>query len=955
MAGGTEAPAQDRPGTGLDRDGPPCHSRRVTVRLQASYQAVVLRVLGAGRSGWTLRDGETWCMVRPVGHRSRRQGWKLHLPATVESAPRVLEAAAGILVAHGCAFKFAVSPRITADLTSVRAPREHSGKFLTAYPDDDGRTRALAEELHRATLGLAGPAILSDRRYRPGSLVHYRFGCFAPPRELDDEGFYRGRLRAPDGTLVPDERNAWFSPPAWARPPFDPPARPAGSRGRGDPVLLAGRYLVREAVRHSNRGGVYRALDRRTGDDVLLKEARAHVGARPGGTDARDWLRYEAEVLARLAPLGIAPAPRGLFTAGDHVFLAEDLVDGENLHRWSTDEASRNGGRLPAGTAWRLARDLTRLVRAAHTAGFVLRDLKPTNVVIRPDGTPVLVDLECAVRAGGTAHVAGTQGFTAPEYLSLTGTVPVPGPEVDCFGLGTTLLHAVTGINPLLAPDTAPARPAGDRLAVLIRAAATDRPALRALAPLVLGLTAEAAGRRTPEWAAAFLDAEGAEEAPEATRPALEGAALDRLLDDGLAHIAATVTPHEVHLWPRPRSLPEGDPCNVQQGAAGVLALLDRAVRTGRAPGLVPLLRTAADWIATRLALPGRVLPGLYFGRSGTAWALHDAALTLDDPELSARARAFALRIPLEWDNPDVCHGLAGAGLAQLHLWHATGDPRFAERAARCADNVLRRTAAADGGVDWPLGPEHRRELAGSALYGFAHGVAGNAAFLLAAGRDLGRPELVDVAAGGGYALCAVAERRGDIAVWPKGPGRTERMGLDFWCNGASGIGTTLVRLWRATGEPLFREYAERAARAVYADRWRVGTGACHGVAGNAQFLLDVAELTGDAGYRARAAEAAFCLSARAARRDGRLLVPDDTLREFCVSYQVGLAGALDLLLRLAHGGGRPWMVDDGPGGPRGGDGHGGTGAPVAGAAGDRRPAAGAGPALPGQPDDQPL
>ncbi|MBZ4322960.1 class IV lanthionine synthetase LanL [Streptomyces huiliensis] len=935
----------------------------MTVSLQASYRSVVLRVLGTGRSGWTLRDGETWCMVRPVGHRSRRQGWKLHVSATVESAPRVLEAAAGILVAHGCAFKFAVSPRITADLTSVRASREHSGKFLTAYPADDGQLRTLAEELHHATLGLAGPAILSDRRYRPDSLVHYRFGCFAPPRELDDEGFYRGRLRAPDGSLVADERNPWFSPPAWARPPFDPPARPAGSRGRGDPVLLAGRYLVREAVRHSNRGGVYRALDRRTGEDVLLKEARAHVGARPGGTDARDWLRYEAEVLARLAPLGIAPAPRSVFTAGGHVFLAEELIDGENLHRWSAEEASRNGGRLPAATAWRLARDLTRLVGAAHAAGFVLRDLKPTNVVMRPDGTPVLVDLECAVRTGGTAHVAGTQGFTAPEYLALTSTVPVPGPEADCFGLGSTLLHAVTGFNPLLAPDSGPERPAGDRLAVVVRAAAADRPALRALAPLVLGLTAEAADRWPLGRAAAFLRAEepGGTEVP---GPVLEGAALDRLLDDGLAHIAATVTPHETHLWPRPRSLPEGDPCNVQQGAAGVLAVLDRAVRTGRAPGLVPLLRTAADWIAARLALPGRVLPGLYFGRSGTAWALYDAAVTLGDPELAERARSFALRIPLEWDNPDVCHGLAGAGLAQLHLWHATGDARFAERASRCADGVLRRTAAADGGVDWPLGPEHRRELAGSALYGFAHGVAGHAAFLLAAGRDLGRPELVDIAVGGGHALCAVAECRGDIAVWPKGPGRTERTGLDFWCNGASGIGTTLVRLWHETGEPLFRDHAERAARAAYADRWRVGTGACHGVAGNAQFLLDVAELTGDAGYRVRAAEAAFCLSARAARRDGRLLVPDDTLREFCVSYQVGLAGALDLLLRLAHGGGRPWMADGpggggeahgGDGGDRGVGGDGGDGPPVAGAAGDGRGAAGAGPALPGQPDDQPL
>ncbi|MCF3102042.1 class IV lanthionine synthetase LanL [Streptomyces roseoverticillatus] len=927
----------------------------MTVSPQASYQSVALRILGAEQSAWTLRDSETWCMVTPVGYRPRRQGWKLHLSATVGSAHQVLRGAAGVLVAHRCAFKFAVSPRVTADLTSVRAPREHSGKFLTAYPADDDQLRALAEELHRATLGLPGPAILSDRRYRPDSLVHYRFGCFSPPRELDDEGFYRGRLQAPDGTLTADERNAWFSPPAWARPPFDPPARTGERRDRGGPVLIAGRYLVREAVRHSNRGGVYRARDEHTGEDVLLKEARAHVGAQPGGTDARDWLRYEAGVLARLAPRGIAPAPREVFEAGGHVFLAEDLIDGENLHRWSAEEASRNGGLLPVPAAWRLARELTRLVGDVHAAGFVLRDLKPTNVVMRPDGTPVLVDLECAVRVGTTVHVAGTQGFTAPEYLSGAGTGPAPGPEADCFSLGATLLHATAGINPLLAPDAAPARSAGDRLAVMVEAAAGDCPALAALAPLVLGLTADAPARWPLEKAAAFLRAEtgagtknrdrtGVEPAA-AESPVLEGSALDRLLHDGLGLIAATADPEAVHLWPRPRSLPEGDPCNVQQGAAGVLAVLDRAVRTGEAPALLPLLRTAAHWIDARLALPGRVLPGLYFGRSGTAWALHDAALTLDDPALAGRARAYALRIPLEWPNPDICHGLAGAGTAQLHLWHTTGDPRFAERASQCADGVLRRTMEAEGGVDWPPGPPHRRELAGSAFYGFAHGVAGLVAFLLAAGRDLDRPELVDIAIGGGHALCAVAERRGDIAVWPKGPGRTERQGLDFWCNGASGIGTALVRLWEATRDPLFREYAERAARAVHRDRWRVGTGACHGVAGNAQLLVDLADMTGDATYRTRAAEAAYCLYARAAAlRDGRLVVPDDTLREFCVSYQVGLAGALDLLLRLKHGGDRPWMTDRadragprtaGPG-PEGEGSRGGNGPAAAGTAGDR-------------------
>ncbi|MCC3770886.1 serine/threonine protein kinase, partial [Streptomyces sp. UNOC14_S4] len=402
--------------------------------MAPSYQAITLRVLGDGFSGWTLRDGESWCMVTPPGHVRRRQGWKLHLSATPASSPHVLERAAAVLVKHACAFKFAASPRRTAELTSAHAPRARSGKFLTAYPDNDDHLRLLAEELHRATRGLAGPAILSDRRYRPGSLVHYRYGSFARPRELNDRGCYEGRLRTPDGGDVPDVRNPWFSPPPWAAPPFGPAPAATPAHAPGDPVLLVGRYLVGAAVRHANSGGVYRARDRWTGEDVLLKEARPHVGTGPGGEDARDRLRREAAALARLAHHGLAPAVRDVFETEGHVFLVTDLVDGKPLRQWAADRARRDTGRIPVLVAWRLARRLTRLLGDVHAAGFVVRGLTPGDIAVRPDGTPVLVGLAHAVRADGTTYVAGVPGFTAPEYLDGpgrdgAGPLPAPGPE----------------------------------------------------------------------------------------------------------------------------------------------------------------------------------------------------------------------------------------------------------------------------------------------------------------------------------------------------------------------------------------------------------------------------------------------------------------------------------------------------------------------------------------------
>src|ERR1700733_6569667 len=56
---------------------------------------------------WQFNEGEFWTRVTPEGHVFQQQGWKLHVSATPLSAPVVLARCAEILIARGCAFKFA--------------------------------------------------------------------------------------------------------------------------------------------------------------------------------------------------------------------------------------------------------------------------------------------------------------------------------------------------------------------------------------------------------------------------------------------------------------------------------------------------------------------------------------------------------------------------------------------------------------------------------------------------------------------------------------------------------------------------------------------------------------------------------------------------------------------------------------------------------------------------------
>ncbi|GCD99930.1 class III lanthionine synthetase LanKC N-terminal domain-containing protein [Embleya hyalina] len=423
------------------------------------------------------------------------------------------------------------------------------------------------------------------------------------------------------------------------------------------------------------------------------------------------------------------------------------------------------------------------------------------------------------------------------------------------------------------------------------------------------GRTGCAARQDVPDGPRPHPDTEG-DKVPPHPQPPED----DVLLRDGLAHLVATMTPGRVdRLWPMTAGAAAMDPCGVQYGAAGVLGVLARAAHTTT---LEPRLRytlhraveDGAAWLRDRAAAEPVVLPGLHFGRSGTAWALHDAATLLGDAELAAGAADLALRVPIAWPNPDVCHGAAGAGLLQVRMWRATGDERFRRRVVACADTLLGAARQTGDLTLWPVPRDFDSRLAGAAHLGFAHGVAGVGAFLLEAALTTGREGYLDGARAAARTLARTVRVDGDTAWWPQGPGDPDGVRLAYWCSGSAGVGTFLIRLWRADHDPLHRDLAERAGAAVHRARWHSGTTACHGLAGNGEFLLDLAETLGDPIHRARAAELADQLRVRTAIVDGLRVPADETATGVSASYGTGTAGVLGFLLRLGHGGARLWL-----------------------------------------------
>ncbi|MCC3770097.1 lanthionine synthetase C family protein, partial [Streptomyces sp. UNOC14_S4] len=382
---------------------------------------------------------------------------------------------------------------------------------------------------------------------------------------------------------------------------------------------------------------------------------------------------------------------------------------------------------------------------------------------------------------------------------------------------------------------------------------------------------------------------------------------LEGLVEGSLAHLLSTMAPDGTALWPMSAVAGTIDPRTVQFGAAGTTAVLVQAWdHLERTEQLTTALREAARWYDRGLdARPGRrILPGLYAGHAGLCLAAYETALRVRDDITGRRALAMARRLPVRWATPDVFHGTAGAGIALLRLHELSGDPELAERSRACAQGILAQAQETeDGGLWWPSAGEEQT----GPYYGFAHGCAGIGTFLLAAGAAHGEPAYTDAARRTGDLLLRAAIRDDGAAWWSEGPGRPGRR-LAHWCHGASGIGTFLLRLWRTTGHAPYRELAEEAAVAVRRAAPRAPLGACHGISGDGQFLLDLADALGNRRYRAWAGELAGTLAVRAGLINGRPVTAGDCWERPYADHATGVAGALSFLVRLRHGGPRPWM-----------------------------------------------
>jgi tetratricopeptide (TPR) repeat protein len=228
--------------------------------------------------------------------------------------------------------------------------------------------------------------------------------------------------------------------------------RAAGAAGAGAAgVALAagaslGRYEILEVLGRGGMGMVYAARDVQLGRRVAIK-----VVAPDLAEDARSQLALlrEAQALARITQPNVLTV-YDVGSAGDAVFLAAELVDGETLDRW-----------LATPRRWRAVVDVfvqaARGLDAVHAAGLVHRDFKPANVLVGHDGRVRVFDFGVVRFADHTSserELAGTPIYMAPEQRR----GEVADARADQYAFCVALHEAVWGTLPADRAAEAPPR-----------------------------------------------------------------------------------------------------------------------------------------------------------------------------------------------------------------------------------------------------------------------------------------------------------------------------------------------------------------------------------------------------------------------------------------------------------------------------------------------------------------
>lgn len=211
--------------------------------------------------------------------------------------------------------------------------------------------------------------------------------------------------------------------------------------------VIDGKYKILDEIGHGGMSTVYLAINEKANKPWAIKEVRKSFSR--NFDILRQSLILETDLLKKLSHKNL-PSIVDVIDSDENFLIVMDYIEGNTLEKLMNEN-----GAYPQENVVDWAVQLCDVLQYLHTRPnpIIYRDMKPSNVMLKSDGSVVLIDFgtarEFKERNLGDTTCLGTQGYAAPEQFGGMGQTDA---RTDIYCLGATMYHLLTGHNPSKPP-----------------------------------------------------------------------------------------------------------------------------------------------------------------------------------------------------------------------------------------------------------------------------------------------------------------------------------------------------------------------------------------------------------------------------------------------------------------------------------------------------------------------
>lgn len=209
-------------------------------------------------------------------------------------------------------------------------------------------------------------------------------------------------------------------------------------------LVIDNKYEILKEIGKGGMSTVYLAMDKRLNKQWAVKEIKKVANDKNNEIVVQSLL-IEANMMKKLDHPSL-PRIVDIIDSGKTIYVIMDYIEGESL-----DKILASSGAQAQDKVIEWAKQLCDVLRYLHSQNppIIYRDMKPANVMLKPEGTLKLIDFGIA-REFKEHNISdtvslGTKGYAAPEQFGGMGQTDA---RTDIYCLGVTLYHLVTGQNP---------------------------------------------------------------------------------------------------------------------------------------------------------------------------------------------------------------------------------------------------------------------------------------------------------------------------------------------------------------------------------------------------------------------------------------------------------------------------------------------------------------------------